>query len=253
MRHHQAGQEWVPHWHTEWSFGAVISGQCRCSLAGRLLHLRAGDLLAIAPGEVHMGLVETQGDAATATVLIVMLYVPDPWLQAHALHAPRGSGVSHLPALAQRARELDTADTVRQWLSEALPQWGTTDGPPATDRPSPAEKALLRQMRHAAQDGVWQVADLARRCGVSRERLHQVARRWLGMAPSDYLRVLRLHQARELLAEQHPPAQVAAECGFADQAHFTRWFRRAFGYTPGDWLAALSRPAATPWPEIPAP
>ncbi|EJE51387.1 DNA-binding domain-containing protein, AraC-type, partial [Acidovorax sp. CF316] len=38
-----------------------------------------------------------------------------------------------------------------------------------------------------------------------------------------------------------PAAAVAAECGFADQAHFTRWFRRSFGYTPGDLLQAAER------------
>jgi AraC-like DNA-binding protein len=32
-------------------------------------------------------------------------------------------------------------------------------------------------------------------------------------------------------------ADAAADAGFADQAHFTRHFRRAFGMPPGRWLA----------------
>jgi len=34
------------------------------------------------------------------------------------------------------------------------------------------------------------------------------------------------------------PAQAAAEAGFADQAHLTRWFRRYYGVTPGAYRAA---------------
>ena len=26
VQHRQSGQEWVPHWHAEWSFGAVVEG-----------------------------------------------------------------------------------------------------------------------------------------------------------------------------------------------------------------------------------
>lgn len=35
----------------------------------------------------------------------------------------------------------------------------------------------------------------------------------------------------------NPPADAALDAGFADQAHFTRHFRNAFGMTPGRWLA----------------
>jgi AraC-like DNA-binding protein len=53
---------------------------------------------------------------------------------------------------------------------------------------------------------------------------------------------VRLHRARQLVMAGEPIAAVAAECGFADQAHFTRWFRRSFGYTPGDLAGASLGP-----------
>jgi transcriptional regulator GlxA family with amidase domain len=58
------------------------------------------------------------------------------------------------------------------------------------------------------------------------------------MSPAEYLRAVRVLRARQLLLDGAPIARVAAEGGFADQAHFTRCFRRAFGYTPGDVVRA---------------
>jgi len=34
------------------------------------------------------------------------------------------------------------------------------------------------------------------------------------------------------------PAQVAADCGFADQSHFTRHFKRLTGVTPAQYARA---------------
>jgi AraC-like DNA-binding protein len=53
------------------------------------------------------------------------------------------------------------------------------------------------------------------------------------VTPQTYLRNLRLRVAsRSLVNGGRTLAEVAAACGFADQSHFTRVFRRHFGVTP---------------------
>lgn len=48
-----------------------------------------------------------------------------------------------------------------------------------------------------------------------------------------YVRGLRLEwAARELVQSEAPLARVASGAGFADQSHFTRFFKRQFGITP---------------------
>lgn len=243
VRHTRFGQEWIPHWHPEWSFGAVVRGQCRCSVGGGPMHAQAGDLIAIAPGVVHTGVLDAPG--SPDEVLVVMLYVPASFLQHEGLPEPARSGNVNAPALAAQAAGLQTVADVHAWLQAAVPAISTalaSEGPaPAHGAPSPAERALLERMRAAVLAGEHRVSAVAERCGVSRKRLHQVLSQWAGMAPSDYLRTARLHRARDLLASHEPLAAVADACGFADQAHFTRWFRKAFGYTPGDWVQALGR------------
>lgn len=56
------------------------------------------------------------------------------------------------------------------------------------------------------------------------------------LTPQKYLRKLRLRMAsRALVYTDHPLAEVALSCGFADQSHFTREFHRQFGRTPREY------------------
>jgi AraC-like DNA-binding protein len=85
--------------------------------------------------------------------------------------------------------------------------------------------------------------DLAAAAGCSRYAAYRAFRQAYGLSPSDYQRQLRVRTARRLLSAGAAPAEVAADAGFADQAHLTRWFRRYYGVTPGAYRAAAGGPA----------
>jgi AraC-like DNA-binding protein len=57
-----------------------------------------------------------------------------------------------------------------------------------------------------------------------------------GTSPYRYSVMRRLDVARAWLRDARPLAEAALEAGFADQAHFTRTFRAAFGMTPGRYV-----------------
>jgi AraC-like DNA-binding protein len=82
-------------------------------------------------------------------------------------------------------------------------------------------------------------ADLAVVAGMSRFHLNRAFRLAYGLPPHAYRLQLRLAAAKALLKAGDPPAAVAAALGFADQSHFHRRFRGAFGVTPGQFAAAL--------------
>jgi AraC-like DNA-binding protein len=53
------------------------------------------------------------------------------------------------------------------------------------------------------------------------------------LTPQKYLRKLQMRMAgRALVYSDQSLAEVALSCGFADQSHFSREFRRHFGRTP---------------------
>jgi len=57
-----------------------------------------------------------------------------------------------------------------------------------------------------------------------------------GLAPHQWLLQARIVKAKQMLLDtDRPLAQVAIDVGFADQAHFTRTFRREVGESPGAW------------------
>lgn len=88
--------------------------------------------------------------------------------------------------------------------------------------------------------------ELAAAAGCSRYVVYRAFEAVHGLAPSDYQRERRLRTARSLLAAGRRPAEVAAEVGFADQAHLTRWFVRSFGVTPGAYACAARIGSARP-------
>ncbi|VTU18579.1 bifunctional DNA-binding transcriptional dual regulator/O6-methylguanine-DNA methyltransferase [Variovorax sp. PBL-H6] len=67
---------------------------------------------------------------------------------------------------------------------------------------------------------------------VSRRQLERDFRHWLGVAPAGYARLVRFQRAACGIAEGVPLAHVAAEQGYADQAHMTRAFSETAGVTP---------------------
>jgi AraC-like DNA-binding protein len=65
------------------------------------------------------------------------------------------------------------------------------------------------------------------------------------LTPQKYLRKLRMQMAsRALVYTRDSMAEIANECGFSDQSHFTREFRRHFGTTPRAYREYYTRRAS---------
>jgi AraC-like DNA-binding protein len=146
------------------------------------------------------------------------------------------------------------ADELRDRHVELAALWGTDGrvlreqllearGPHAVLRT--LEAALLRRLAIAAPDGAVafalreldagaQVGAVTDRLGLSPARFIQKFRATVGLTPKRYARVRRFNRVLETVAHGGAIdwARVAADCGYADQAHLIHEFRAFSGLSP---------------------
>ena len=97
---------------------------------------------------------------------------------------------------------------------------------------------LSRKARATLEDLVAEppsIVELARQLGTSRFALMRRFTADYGITPHAFVLRLRIDRARQRLAQGAELQEVAHDLGFADQAHFTRLFKRIVGLTPGDY------------------
>jgi len=105
----------------------------------------------------------------------------------------------------------------------------------ARQRPSsgPPWLARAREQLQDACDGTPRLSELAAAADVHPVHFSRAFRARYGRSPGEYLRHCRLERACALLHDPRTPlAQIAAQCGYVDQSHFSHAFRRAYRLTP---------------------
>jgi AraC-like DNA-binding protein len=115
-------------------------------------------------------------------------------------------------------------------------EWGVVKG---TDFQADAELArlipALKFMQQEFSNGPTLV-DIAKTVELSPFHFHRRFTELLGLTPKQFLLECQINQAKtELLAREKELVQIAKECGFAHQSHFTSRFKQATGLTPTRW------------------
>jgi AraC-like DNA-binding protein len=245
------------HWHTTFGFGLMERGAHR-SMSGRgMVDAQVGDVITQNPGEVHDG--RPLGGPSRRWRMIYL----DPPVMESMVGPLERSGVDvrlTRPVIQDKA----LIPALRQ-LWQRLERWSGA-AHPSPDAALGCEEALVRacglllssystatvgargaveqdvaQVRERLADdlvGTPSLSELAAIVGLSRYQLLRRFERIYGMAPFEWQRQVRVERARGLIGTGSSLAQVAVDCGFADQSHMTRAFVGHFGFTPGAWAAA---------------
>ena len=244
------GDVFEPHRHDTYAIGLTLGGVQRFRYRGVERKSLPDDILVLHPDEEHDG-----GAGNEAELHYCMLYVP-PALLAPALTG-RGRALPFVrdpvfndPALRKKIlgcfAEVDGSDKDGLLLDDVLVDVAEglsmhAGAPVIAGRSQP-----LRQIKAAC---AYMDAHLARNIhsaeletvtGIDRFALSRAFRSVLHTSPHRYFLMRRLDRARLLLGDGTPLAEAAAESGFADQAHFSRHFKKAYGLTPGRWSALLT-------------
>lgn len=266
--------EFSPHWHEAYAVPVIEAGAEMYAYRGAHHVAEAGTVPVINPGEVHTG-----SRAMEVGWRYRVFYVPIDFMQQLAGEIAEAAqpmpwfpvDVIRDPDLAFRVarahRLLEGVSHAHGELTNSEPSRGD---PPGGD-PLAAETALIDAMstlmvRHAlshpeasrpcadpprvalmkerlAADLVepLSLTDLAAQVGLSPFHAARLFTQATRMPPHAWRNQLRLQRALGPLRDGVPVADVAAACGFTDQSHFTRHFRRMFGVPPGRWQAGGGR------------
>ena len=155
-----------------------------------------------------------------------------------AFYVDAGLELAHRRAL--RAAGADDADfAVAEQLTALVVSVvrQAVDGPlPGGGRSADADAAMVAAARaailagHPSADGLFPLAELL---GVSPYRLSRAFPRTVGVSLTRFRNRVRVGRAVDRLAQGEPSlATLAADLGFADQAHLTRMVREHLGDTP---------------------
>ena len=243
-------QVFPKHTHERYAIGVVERGALGFYYRGENIVASSGDISLCIPGEAHTG------QPAAAEGWSYRMFYLDAQFVAKVASEAAGrqralpffkSGTLTDVALARRLyalhKRLETPEKAGLEHETALLQILATfirshadDTPPESQ--AGRENRAVQQVKdylhsHYAEDV--SLNDLSRITGLSRYHLVRTFCQTVGVAPHAYLRQVRIGKAKHLLAARRPIAEVALATGFTDQSHLTRWFKRFWGFTPGQY------------------
>ena len=243
-----AGAAYQKHRHDTYAIGLTDCGVQVFDYRGATRVSAPGQVVVLYPDETH------DGRAGTREGFGYRIIYVEPVQLSEALHSLRGRP-HPLPFVRdpvstnlKLSRAIDAAfrlpmeplaaDTLLVDLASGLLD-AERAGPASAGAPridaAAAERA--RRFLDAERTRVVRSAELESVTGLTRYDLARQFRHMFGTSPYRYLLMRRLDFARELIHQQRALVDVACDAGFADQAHFTRVFRSAFGLTPARYRA----------------
>jgi AraC family transcriptional regulator len=231
-----AGEVLPRHTHERPCVAVMLDGSFDLRFTGKSFHCSPTTVFTEPAGETHANFMGSGG----AHVLVVQ---PDP---AHVeLLRPFGGLLSqathrHHPGMVERALrlagELDGIDDLSALAAEGI-VLEMLVGLTRLDRGDhPSPPAWLRQAQELLHEHFAEplrTTEVARAVGVHPAHLARGFRIHFRLSMGSYVRRLRLDwAARELVRSEVSLAALALASGFADQSHFTRFFKRYTGLTP---------------------
>ncbi|OQP88332.1 AraC family transcriptional regulator [Rhizobium rhizosphaerae] len=245
-----SGEAYVPHRHDTYAIGRTLSGVQRFRYRGEVRDGLPGTAMVLHPDEVH------DGQAGTEAGFHYRMIYLDPALIQAVLGGHRAlpfvsGGISAdirlldaldgmIMAPAKTADPLQFEDALYD-LAQALDAAGGQSANPMRSIDYNAALTARNYIRDALGKPL-SLDHLETVTGQDRWTLSRHFRAAFGTSPYRYLTMRRLDHARGAIVNGQPLAETAFEAGFADQAHFTRQFRNAFGLTPAAWRRLIGAP-----------
>lgn len=239
------------HFHEYYVIGLVERGERRLSCKNREYDIQKGSILLFNPGDSHACVQSSPEPLDYRAINISRDVMPDLVREV--------SGRRELPGFSETVlRDGEIACCLRSLHEMVLERHRGFDkeeqlllllslliwrcGEPFPRREPACREEVERACRfmeahfhrHISLD------QLCRCAGLSKSGLLRAFTRAKGVTPYSYLQNVRVGAAKRLLEQGLSPAEAALQTGFSDQSHFTNYFSRFMGLTPGAYREIFS-------------
>lgn len=237
------------------AFGAVLAGTLRVRCAERQFEADAGSLICIAANVLNQ--IESVGPECA---VLNTAFVPEPFVADLSIESfdrlvdvqvrvvrswPTVERMRRVFELSWRAHTGQRSDASRStdlgWVIDRATELPPQPALRISLRPPSEAAARARAIIEEAANSPISLKQLAEDCGVSVSYLVREFRDTYWLTPHQLIVSRRTRMGRQALDQGLNVAQAAMCSGFSDQSHFSRWFKRTYGITPGHYQRALGR------------
>lgn len=241
-------QPFPNHFHEYYVIGLVEDGERRLFCKNQEHLIQKGNILLFHPGDAHAclqndgGALDYRGFNISREVMLDLAW--------------EVTGRRELPGFSQTViRDEEAACCLRalhEWVMRGTCGFGKEEslllllsmlirqyGKPFPERVPECREEIERACAFMEQHygSHLSLDQICRHAGLSKSALLRAFTRAKGVTPYSYLENIRIGAARKLLEQGVPPAEAALRTGFSDQSHFTNYFNRYIGLTPGAYRA----------------
>lgn len=237
-------QPFPNHFHEHYVIGFVEEGERQLSCRNREYTLEKGSIVVFNPGDNHGC---TQSDGGTWDYRgfnisrEVMLRLAEevtgrkelPGFSRNVIYDEEaGCYLRPLHEMVMRGREgFGKEEALLFLISTLIQNYGRPFESCTLECREEIEKACEFIERHyRARIGLDDICGYA---ALSKSTLLRAFTKSKGVTPYRYLENIRINEAKKLLGQGVSPLEAAIQTGFSDQSHFTNYFNRFIGLSPG--------------------
>ena len=239
--------EFAKHWHDELAIGLIEEGAEGLLYRGQNIVVPKNHIIAINPSEIHTGYASCDDGWRYRMFYFDLHTIYQQFEQSGLrvdpiLDKPVINDLELFAELKQLHLALEntsfdlTKDTLLTVVLEKLfSRYGSSKSNCGSGKNDDRSALLTREYLLDNWHLNVSLEQLEGETGRSKFQLIRAFKQAYGITPHQFLLLVKAHKAKQLLAYGNSCVDTSLACGFYDQSHFNRNFKRAFGITPKNY------------------